>query len=292
MLLLIDILMIAGIELILIGLFALTYRGMRLNINSAQTQAKKKKIIDALHKAISHLIPFSKIILAKLKLEKKIKDKIDAAHIKSSPEEFFNIKILLPIALGIVTFVFLKEKLPVAVIIAILFGYVLPDFWLKRKIAQRKYTISRVLPEVIDLLGLCLEAGLDFTASIQWMIDKTPFNPLTEELAFVLQEIKWGKPRTTALRDMSKRLNISEVSSFVQMIIQAERLGTPIVDAFAILSEDTRLQRFHRGERYAMQAPIKILIPLIFCILPVIGIIVGGPILLRFMLGDIFKGMM
>jgi len=140
------------------------------------------------------------------------------------------------------------------------------------------------------LLGLCVEAGLDFTTSMKWVIEKVPTNPMIEELSFVLEEIKWGKSRTQALRDMAKRLNIPEISSFVQTLVQAERMGSPVAEAFNILSEDTRLQRFNRGERIAMQAPIKILIPLIFCILPVIAIIIGGPIFLQFMQGGIFKG--
>ncbi len=89
---------------------------------------------------------------------------------------------------------------------------------------------------------------------------------------------------------MAHRLNIPEVSSFVQALAQAERMGTPVSETFAIISEDTRLQRFRRGERYALQAPIKILIPLIFCILPVIGIVIGGPIFLQFMQGGVFTG--
>jgi tight adherence protein C len=90
---------------------------------------------------------------------------------------------------------------------------------------------------------------------------------------------------------MSRRLDIPEISSFVQTIIQAERMGTPVAEAFTILSEDTRMQRFHRGERIALQAPIKILIPLIFFIMPVIGIVIGGPILLQFMAGGLTAGL-
>jgi tight adherence protein C len=112
---------------------------------------------------------------------------------------------------------------------------------------------------------------------------------MIEELSVVLEEIKWGKPRAQALRDMSKRVNVTEVSSFVHLLIQAERMGTPVSEAFGIISEDTRAQRFREGERFAMKAPLKILIPLIFFILPVIGIIVAGPVLLTFMKGDIFK---
>jgi tight adherence protein C len=178
---------------------------------------------------------------------------------------------------------------PIIILIFIIIGYIIPDFYLKRRVARRKYLIARRLPETVDLLGLCIEAGLDFVNAVRWVIDRTPHTPMTEELAFVVEEIKWGKPRVQALKDMSRRLDISEITSFVQTIIQAERMGTPVAEAFAMLSEDARAQRFHRGERTALQAPIKILLPLIFFIMPVIGIIVGGPILLTFMQGG-FSG--
>jgi len=89
---------------------------------------------------------------------------------------------------------------------------------------------------------------------------------------------------------MSKRVGIADVSSFVRILIQADRMGTPVEETFRILSEDTRMRRFHRGERQAMKAPLKMLIPLIFCILPVILIIVAGPILIRFMTQGFFGG--
>jgi len=236
-------------------------------------------------------LPFTQKLLEKLKLDAKIKNRLDAAHINLTPGQFFNIKLgLLLLAVGMVFFV-LKKFEPIVLLAALALGYALPELWLRRRINQRKYEIARVLPETVDLLGLCVEAGLDFTTAVRWLIEKTHMNPMIEELAFVLEEIKWGKPRVQALKDMSKRLGISEVSSFVQTLVQAERMGTPVAEAFSILSEDTRMQRYRAGERYAMQAPIKILIPLIFCILPVIAIIVGGPIFLQFMEGGMMNNL-
>ena len=98
-----------------------------------------------------------------------------------------------------------------------------------------------------------------------------------------LQEIKLGKRRAEALRALSKRLNIPELASFLRTVVQADRMGTPIAEALARHSEDLRSQRFMRAERAALQAPIKILGPLIFCIMPCVAIIVGAPIFLQFM---------
>jgi tight adherence protein C len=226
-------------------------------------------------------------LLHKTGMVTSLKKNLDAAHINISPGAFFNLKILLCFFLGILVITATGKADPIAIICVIAVGYVVPDFYVKRKVTKRKYAIARRLPETVDLLGLCIEAGLDFVNAVKWVIDRTPHTAMTEELTFVIEEIKWGKPRIQALKDMSRRLEIPEMTSFVQTIIQAERMGTPVAEAFTILSEDARAQRFHRGERIALQAPIKILLPLIFFIMPVIGIVVGGPILLQFMQGGL-----
>jgi tight adherence protein C len=236
------------------------------------------------------IFPFSRGFLEKTGLYGKIKLQLDGAHSRMTPIEFFNIKLFLMLALSVGSVIALGKADPMIILVALGLGYYVPQIYLKKKLSKRKDAIVRVLPETIDLLGLCIEAGLDFGSAVRWVIEKTTMNPATEELAVVLEEIKWGKPRIQALKDMSRRLDIPEISSFVQTIIQAERMGTPVAEAFTILSEDTRAQRFHRGERIALQAPIKILVPLIFCIMPVIGIVIGGPILLQFMQGGLGAG--
>jgi tight adherence protein C len=235
------------------------------------------------------ILPFSAPLLKKINLGQRIKEALDKAHVRMGAEEFFNLKVMLIAVLAAVAY-FLIGMRDWRVLLAVAAGYFLPDLWLRRRVRQRRQAIVRSLPEIVDLLGLCVEAGLDFTTSVKWIIDKVPINPLLEEFAFVLEEIKWGKSRSQALKEMSLRLNIPEISSFVQTLVQADRMGTPVSEAFSMLSEDSRLQRFHRGERFALRAPIKILIPLVFCILPVIGIIIGGPILLQFMQGNLLKG--
>ena len=240
---------------------------------------------------LAAIFPFTRSFLERSGLGIKLKMKIDAAHIRIGAQAFFNIKLLIMLVGSIVVVVLMQKFDPIIFIVVLGLGYFIPDLYLKSKITKRKKEIIRVLPETIDLLGLCIEAGLDFTNAVKWVVEKTPSTPLMEELVFVLEEIKWGKPRIQALKDMSRRLDIPEISSFVQTIIQAERMGTPVAEAFTILSEDARAQRFHRGERIALQAPIKILLPLIFFIMPVIGIVIGGPILLQFMTGGLLSGM-
>ena len=155
-------------------------------------------------------------------------------------------------------------------------------FYLKMKLKKSKEEILVALPDAIDLLALCVGAGLDFMLAVKWVVEKSKTNPLVDELKIVLQEIKVGKHRKQALSDMGKRLDMPDISSFVRTLIQADKMGISVSEALKILSEDARLQRFRRGEAIALKAPIKMLVPLIFFILPVVAIIVGAPVILQF----------
>ncbi|MCX5695842.1 MAG: type II secretion system F family protein [Candidatus Omnitrophica bacterium] len=287
MLFLIFLFLVAAVVLIVIGIRSMPrVGGAKPAFTPETTRSKSFKT-----SFLAGVIPFTAVILDKLNLDAKIKLRLTAAHLRLSPTEFINFKLLFTAALVMLVPFVLGKIGPIGFVVALVLGYLLPEIWLNKRIGQRKYAIARVLPETIDLLSLCVDAGLDFVAAIEWLIKKgVSTNPMIQELAFVLEEIQWGKSRTQALKDMAKRLNIQEVNSFIQTLVQAERMGTPVAEAFATLSEDARLQRFHRGERFAMKAPIKILLPLIFCILPVIGIIIGGPIFLQFTQGKMFQG--
>ncbi|MDP8260894.1 MAG: type II secretion system F family protein [Candidatus Kappaea frigidicola] len=237
---------------------------------------------------LSIFVPINKTFLQFFKLEKILGTKLSIVKWKISPSEFLSVKELAAIFLPLILYFIFDVESKVWLSVACLGGFLLPTLILKNKIKATKYSIERVLPETVDLLSLCVGAGLDFMSSVRWIVNKVKVNPLIEELVIVLKEINVGKPRLEALRDMSKRLNIPDVTSFVRTLIQADRMGTPVEETFKILSEDSRMRRFHRGERTAMKAPIKMLVPLIFCILPVIMIIVAGPILVNFMTKGLF----
>ncbi|MBU2251130.1 MAG: type II secretion system F family protein, partial [Candidatus Omnitrophica bacterium] len=208
------------------------------------------------------LAPFNKVFLKLLGLEKSLLWKVNIARWRVSPAEYMAGKELLAIGFPLILF-FFDVKNGWILLAAGLLGLVLPDIILNYRVRKRKFLISRILPETIDLLGLCVGAGLDFMAAVRWVVDKVATNPMIEELTLVLKEINVGKPRVEALRDMSRRVEIPDVTSFVRILVQADRMGTPVEETFRILSEDTRMRRFRRGERQAMKAPLKMLIPLI-----------------------------
>jgi len=237
---------------------------------------------------LSIFVPINKPVLKLLRLEKSLGTKISFAKWKITPSEFLSVKELTAIFLPLILYFIFSVDSGLWLLVAAIGGFFLPTLILKNKVGARKYSIERVLPETVDLLSLCVGAGLDFMAAVRWIINKVKVNPLIEELIVVLKEINVGKPRLEALRDMAKRLNTPDVTSFVRTLVQADRMGTPVEETFKILSDDSRMRRFHRGERIAMKAPIKMLVPLIFCILPVIMIIVAGPILVNFMTKGLF----
>jgi len=249
----------------------------------------KEKTGSILSPILGPFAPFNKTILVLFRMEKPLLHKMYLARWKITPGEFVVAKELLCLAVVLILYL-LNIKAWYWLALGGLIAFMLPDFILNSRVKRRKFLIARILPETIDLLGLCVGAGLDFMAAVRWVVDKVETNPMIEELIMVLKEINVGKPRAAALKDMSRRVNIPDVTSFVRILIQADRMGTPVEETFKILSEDTRLRRFHRGERQAMKAPLKMLIPLIFCILPVILIIVAGPILIRFIKQGFFTG--
>ena len=168
-------------------------------------------------------------------------------------------------------------------------GYMLPEFWLKGRIKKVKSVIVKDLPDAIDLLGLCVNAGLDFMLSLRWVVEKSPPSVMIDELNTVLQEINVGKTRRDAIKDLALRYELPDLSTFARTLIQADKMGTSVTEALNILSEDMRLARYRRGEQLALKSPMKMLVPLLLFIFPVVGILVAGPIMLDFMENSPFE---
>lgn len=219
-----------------------------------------------------------------LKYLSNLKIQAEVLMMRVDIEGLVVVKLFVMVLAGVLTYkLFMPAYSPLGAFI----GFFLPDIIIWRKVRTQKESIVRIFPESVDLLDMCINAGTDFVSAVRWLIDKSEFNPFIQQLGIVLSEIQIGKPRNQALKDMAKRLQIPEISSFVRMITQAERMGTSIEEAFGNLSEDTRAMRFQMGERYAIKASLKILFPLIFCILPSIIIVVAGPIILKFSSGEL-----
>jgi len=155
-------------------------------------------------------------------------------------------------------------------------GNVIPRFLLKKAVTGRRKSIDRELPNALDLLTVSVEAGLGFDGAILKMVEKTT-GPLTQEFRRMLQEIRIGKARREALRELAERCGTEDVQTFVAAVIQADQLGVSIGRVLRIQSQQMRMKRRQQAEERAMKAPIKMLIPMILFIFPTIFIVLLGP---------------
>ena len=127
--------------------------------------------------------------------------------------------------------------------------------------------------------------------SLRWVVEKSPPSVMIDDLNTVLQEINLGKTRQDAIRDLANRYELPDLSTFSRTLIQADKMGTSVTDALNILAEDMRLARYRRGEQLALKAPMKMLVPLLVFIFPVVGILVAGPIFLDFIENNPFESL-
>lgn len=166
-------------------------------------------------------------------------------------------------------------------------GYYYPNIWLSGLISNRANQILRAMPFIVDMLALSVEAGLDFMAAIQRVIEKAPPSPLVEEFEVLIKETKIGSSRADGLRQMGWRINIIEINSFCATLIAADSVGASIGPILKQLSNELRVKRSSRAEQQGATAATKILIPMIFFILPAVLVAIFAPMVLKMMTGKL-----
>jgi tight adherence protein C len=164
-------------------------------------------------------------------------------------------------------------------VVGALLGYTLPEFWLGGRVRKRQHAILLMIPDALDLLTISVRAGLGFDAALGKVVEKLP-GPLSEEFRRALAEVRVGKQRREALRDIVARTEVAPLTNFIGAIIQAEQLGVSISKVLQVQSEQLRIERRQRAEEQAAKAPIKMLFPLVGCIFPSLFIVILGPALI------------
>lgn len=167
-------------------------------------------------------------------------------------------------------------------IVAIVGGFVVPEMLVSSRADARRDEVRQTLPDAIDQLAVTVRAGLSVDAALV-RVSTTLRGPLSEELSRVVQDIQLGIARTDALKSMAERMDIGELSYFVRALVQADSLGIPVAETLSTQAEDMRLKRRQRAEEQAMKLPVKILAPMVVCILPSLLIIVLGPAVIQLM---------
>ena len=161
-------------------------------------------------------------------------------------------------------------------VVGIVFGYIAPEFWLGRRVRARQHAILLQIPDALDLLTISVRAGLGFDAALGKVVEKL-IGPLTDEFRRALAEVRMGKARRDALRDIVPRTEVTPLTNFIGAIIQAEQLGVSISKVLQVQSEQLRIERRQRAEEMAAKAPIKMLFPLVGCIFPSLFVVILGP---------------
>lgn len=222
---------------------------------------------------------------------KNIKNKILTAGLSKeiNVDEFIGIQILwgilFPIVLIVLNFA-LRLELPLVLCLGLGgFGAYFPHLYCNTAKTDRSTSVIADLPFFVDLLALSTKAGLDFIGAIQRIVDKAENSVLADELANVLQDIKLGSSRTEALKALASRLALSEITSFVSVVIDADQTGANIYEVLQEQSEQMRLERFVRAEKAGARASQLIMIPMMAFILPAVFVTVFAPVVIQFFYG-------
>lgn len=231
-------------------------------------------------------------ISARFTPQKAIQDTAKKMELAGNPwpidaATFLAIRFILAVVLGgFVTAMFMLSPNPnlgdnaLYIFGATFAGFFLPHLMLTSRITNRQKEIRKAMPDALDLLTICVEAGLGFDAAMSKVSEKWD-NQLALAFARTIREVQLGKPRRDALRDMSDRLGIAEMTSFVAALIQSEQLGVSMAKILRIQSDQMRIKRRQRAEEEAHKAPVKMVLPMAFLMFPTILIIILTPAALQ-----------
>lgn len=203
-----------------------------------------------------------------------------------SPQQWFSAKIAYGILIGMLMLLMGKWIGSSSLMLPLLgaaFGFVYLDIWANDRVKQIEIQVLKNLPNFLDMLTLAIESGCNLTVGITIGVEKAPDNPLRRGFARMLREIRSGRSRIDALRSLEERLDITALTSLTTALVQAEKTGSSLGTVLRSQSTQRTNERFARAEKLAMEAPVKMLGPLILCIFPCTFVVIGFPIGMKMM---------
>ena len=196
-------------------------------------------------------------------------------------------RIVLPISFVVVAFStgLYRWNAAIVFVLAALVGFMLPEIWLLWRIRARQHRLRKSMPDALDLLVICVEAGLGLDQALLRVSEELHIThpELSEELQIVNAEMRLGKARTEALRELARRTGLDDIKAFVAMLVQTERFGTSIAQSLRVYSDDMRLKRRQRAEEAAAKVGVKMVPVLVFFIFPALIVVILGPAALMIM---------
>lgn len=232
----------------------------------------------------------SRISLDKLEKTNTKLNNSGVAHMMTA-EQFYAVRLVSLVGVfGIMYMVtgMLNKSSPTMLMVGALLGYFYPSIWLQDARKRRYKQVQKAMPMFLDFITMAVEAGLNLTGALNQVVQKGPPGPLRQEFFMVVRDLRSGMPRADALRRMESRLMMPEVSSFVGTVIQAEKMGASLGLALRSQADQRRSERFQRAEKQAMEAPVKLIGPLMMFIFPVTFIVIGFPIAMKFLKSGLF----
>jgi tight adherence protein C len=222
---------------------------------------------------------------------KRIKFLKAGIRAENAPAIFYGVKVILVIILPAIflicrltVFKILSYQMTVAIFVMVaLFGYYLPDIWLRQKTDKRKERLLKALPDALDLLVICVEAGMGLDEGVNRVAQEIRLTSpeLSDEFKFLNLELRAGKDRPDALRNLALRTDIEEMKNLVTLLIQADKFGTSIATTLRVYSDTFRTQRMQKAEELAAKIPVKLVFPLILFIFPSLFVSILGPAVIR-----------
>lgn len=236
---------------------------------------------------LHRLTGFGRIFTPARNLEQLQRDLIMAGLVdKFTVTDFLGLRFLAGATCSAVAFLTTSLNRPVtsAMLISLalfMVGLYLPNFWLRSKVTERQRKIARALPDALDMMSICVDAGLGFEAAIQKVALQWD-NELALEFRRVISEIRVGVTRSEALRHLVDRTGVADIGSFVAVLIQADQLGIAIRNVLHTQAEQMRVRRRQRAQEAAQKAPLKMLFPMTIFIFPAMFVVILGPAIPRF----------
>ena len=266
-------------------------KGLPLTLSEIELrQSFRDRVVRPAFKRIGQLIEQTTPVKARQQISLKL-------YVAGRPSgmaagDFIALRYVLTAALclsGIAVGMLMGNPLALATFAAVgaVVGMYAPIFWLRSKLRRRRAHIQADLPDVIDVLVVCVEAGLTFEAAVERVVEKYD-HALSEEFGRMMQEIRLGRPRLDALNEMGQRTGVEELNHFVQAIIQSEQLGSGVSRILRIQSDEMRLKRLVMAQERGARASLKMLLPMLGCIFPTLWVILLGPaalLAMRFLRG-------
>ncbi|MEE9614804.1 MAG: type II secretion system F family protein [Thermodesulfobacteriota bacterium] len=269
--------------------------GLDDRLDSIAEEVRRREEVSSLHRPLSGWEKFMENLGGKIPLRPeeygKYRKMMVAAGLRGEMVPvFIGIKLLSAAALPVLYFVFLalpaghdmNTTMLYAAIIGCM-GYIAPSFGLRRMVKNRQLQIFHDLPDVLDVLTICVEAGLSIDASMIRVYEDKQFlqSPLAKEMNITVQETRAGKPRYEALKDMGERTMEEDLKALAAMLIQTERLGTSLADSLRVHSDTLRTKRRQKAEEEAAKTAIKLMFPLVFLLFPSMFIVILVPAFIR-----------